>query len=238
MPSWRDPNEDDFRAGQDSFSSGRRKRSRTHLNEGISQTERDSPATRPSGTESGNVYDDERTERLFEAIYFEYRNVLLNSEYCWSQRQYLPKLNSLADLIITISASGSAIATIGLWKLQLVLILVSTVTAILASLKPVLNLPRKIAEYAQLGVEYTGVAKMYENIADQIHRSSEITHQVELDIRRARERTYELTRIREIKLPRSLGSKVQHNVHDKLLKEFLEDLKALQGNRGRPTRSG
>lgn len=137
---------------------------------------------------------DNNRDRL-RRIYNHYRTAWMSREYYACRLAYLQKCNLWYEILLAVGASGSVIAGWYIWKTsvgQPVWAVFSGAVAVLAILKPILQIPAKVERYSMLFTGYAALTYDYKKLTDEIKATRGITPEMRELLSKADERFREL----------------------------------------------
>jgi hypothetical protein len=162
------------------------------------------------------VMDAATSRGYLKNIHDEYRTALLNKKYYGARLQRYRRLNRMLEILIAVGAAGSAIAGFSVWQQGYgvtVWAVISGTSIVLATIKPLLDLPAQIERYAKLTGEYAKVSETYRNIEQDITAAKGLkTEQLET-FNQIRRRAVELAELDDPDPDQSIVQKAYDDVN-------------------------
>jgi hypothetical protein len=126
-----------------------------------------------AGAEQTNYTRSSPTEDELTVIYDAYRTARMNVIYYGAKLGKLQRLGLAVDLIVAIGTS-STVAALAVWDAPVMSVVRSALvglTVLLVTIRPVLNIPRRVERYSKLYAAYMGVHSSFEAIVNEIRSS-------------------------------------------------------------------
>lgn len=137
---------------------------------------------------------DKNPDRL-RRLYNNYRTTRMSRDYYACRLDYLQKCNVWYEVVLAIGAGGSAISGWYVWKTSAgawVWAFIAGASAVLAILKPILQIHKQVERYSKLHTAYCDLTYDYEKLVDDIKATKGITQQSRESIDKTEDRYKEL----------------------------------------------
>ncbi|HEX8475082.1 MAG TPA: hypothetical protein VF666_13715 [Pyrinomonadaceae bacterium] len=137
---------------------------------------------------------DKNRERL-KRVYDNYRTARMSREYYACRLSFFQNCNFWYEIVLAIGTSGSAISGWYVWQTatgKTVWAILTGAAALLAILKPALQLPKHIEQYSKLHTGYSSLSYDYGKLVDDIKATGGITREMTKSLNKAEERFKEL----------------------------------------------
>ena len=148
-------------------------------------------------------------------VYDNYRAVWMSRDYYACRLDYLQKCNLWYEIVVAIGASGSAVSGWYVWQTQagaFVWALIAGAAALLAILKPILQLPKQIERYSKLYTGYCDLTYDYGKLVDDVRATGGITPEIRELLEKSEERFKDLSLQDDPKPSEKLLRKCQEGV--------------------------
>ena len=137
---------------------------------------------------------DKNRDRL-KRLYDNYRTTRMSRDYYACRLDYLQKCNLWYEIVLAVGAGGSAISGWYVWKTSAgtwVWAFIAGASAVLAILKPILQIHRQVERYSKLYTAYCDLTYDYGKLVDDITATKGITQEFRESINKTEGRYKEL----------------------------------------------
>lgn len=111
-------------------------------------------------------------------IYDNYRTAWMSRDYYACRLHYFRRCNQWYEIVLAVGASGSGLSGWYVWQTRagvVVWAVIAGASALLAILKPILQIPKQVERYSKLYAGYCTLTYDYEKLVDEIKATGGLT---------------------------------------------------------------